>query len=40
MGEEKSCFIRVGLIQGNEWQDPQTLQEPIPVDTFLQPPLV
>ena len=39
-GRRESCFIRVGLIQGNEWQDPQTLQEPIPVDTFLQPPLV
>ena len=24
----------------NEWQDSLTLQEPIPVDTFLQPPLI
>ena len=24
----------------NEWQDPLALQEPIPVDTFLQPPLI
>ena len=37
---EKAASSGSGPSKDNEWQNSLTLQEPIPVDTFLQPPLI